>query len=163
MIYSKTAEYAIRALTYISSKPAGSFVGVREISRQTGLPYAYIAKIFQALVRSWILKSCHGRKGGFMLKKNTSGISLMDIVMAVDNRKESPLSKCIMGLERCSDRNPCPLHPIWRSASEKMMAQLKASTVLDIENISKRFPQGKRNRQVLSPRMRGIFYRGNSK
>ena len=71
MIYSKTCEYAIRALAYLAEKKEKSFRMIPEISAKTGVPKFYIAKIFQSLVRSNILASQRGPTGGFSFKKKS--------------------------------------------------------------------------------------------
>ena len=157
MIYSKTTEYAIRALTYMALKPDGACVGAREISREAAVPYAYIAKTFQVLVSSGILQSRKGPSGGFLFARKPSKIYLIDVMNALDDSKQSPLSKCVMGLERCGDANPCPLHFIWLATTKKITEKLKDNTLLDMTAFISKFPAGPVRRKVLSRRMRNIF------
>jgi len=157
VIYSKTTEYAIRALTYMAMKPEGISVSTREISRETSVPYAYIAKTFQVLAGAGILESRRGPDGGFTFARKPSKIRLIDIMKALDDAKQSPLSKCVMGLELCGEVNPCPLHSIWSTTTKKITEQLKKNTLLDMVGHIGRFPSGPRSRQVLSRRMRKVF------
>lgn len=157
MIYSKTTEYAIRALTYMAMRTEETSVSTREISRETSVPYAYIAKTFQALVASGILESRRGPDGGFSFAKNPSEIRIIDIMKALDDAKQSPLSKCVMGLDRCGEVNPCPLHYIWSATTKKITEELTKNTLLDMAGFIGKFPPGPRRRQVLSRRMRNIF------
>lgn len=162
MIYSKTTEYAIRALSYISSKERGVSIGAREVSRSAGIPGAYTAKIFQALARSGILESSRGRGGGFMLKGSPAEISLWDILSAVDNLQASALSECLMGLNHCDHQNPCPLHHIWSKTSKEIVAELRRNNLLDAVNLIGLFPTGKRKRHLLSRKVRSVFRQGKS-
>ncbi len=157
MIYSRTAEYAIRALAYIASKPGATPAGAREISRETRAPEAYTAKILRSLARSGILASSHGRVGGFMLRRDPSKVSLMEVIDAVDNPKKSQLTGCVMGLKVCGSANPCPLHAIWTLAKERMMKKLKTTFLTDIKDIVELFPPGKMNRNILSKEVHGVF------
>ena len=127
MIYSKTCEYAIRALAYLA-KRGPAFSMIPEISRKTGVPQPYIAKIFQGLVRTGILESQRGPSGGFVFKRRPETVSLLEIVEAIDDL--SPLTEeCVMGLDRCSRANACPLHFVWSKAKENILETLRGATL----------------------------------
>ncbi len=70
MIYSKTCEYAIRALAYMADHRDEEMCMIPRISEDTGVPQAYIAKIFQGLVRHGILSSRRGPAGGFSFSRD---------------------------------------------------------------------------------------------
>ncbi len=156
MIYSKTSEYAIRALTYFASHPEKARVTVTEVSRSLRLPEAYVGKVFRCLARSRILRSWKGPHGGFSLLVPVRELSLVRVVSAVDEPKSSPFSNCVMGLDRCDDRNPCPLHPVWSEAKSDLLAALTRSTVADIADLTG-FGRGRRRWSALSKRMKRLF------
>ncbi len=157
MIYSRTCEYAIRALIYFADHPDQSSATVKEVSHESGIPQSYVAKIFQCLARSGVLKSQRGPKGGYSLLVPVSKLSLLKIVHSLDDLTNSPFSNCVMGLEKCNDKNPCPLHPIWSKAKEAMLDKLAASTLSDVAALGDKFRWGKQRRVTLSKRMREIF------
>lgn len=130
MIYSKTCEYALRALAYLASRGQGSYVMVSEISGKTKVPEPYIAKIFQGLVRKGLLLSRRGPAGGFALAGSPGKISLYEVVQAVDDKVV--FGNCIMGLGECSDAAACPLHTAWSGLKSKMLGRLKRTTVLEL-------------------------------
>jgi Rrf2 family protein len=155
MIYSKTCEYAIRALSYLASKNGQGFAMIPEISRETGVPKPYIAKIFQCLVRTGILESQRGPSGGFVFKRRPETVSLLEIVEAIDD--VSPLMReCVMGLDRCSARNACPLHFAWSKAKENILETLKNATLKPMtKKITKlRFRKLKRSRLQMTLALR---------
>lgn len=128
MIYSKTCEYALRALAYLAPKEKGLLTMIPEVSQKTGAPAPYIAKIFQALVRSGILESQRGPSGGFAFKRPPETISLFEIIRTIDD--VSPLvSQCVMGLDACSSANACPLHFVWARTKESILETLKRTTL----------------------------------
>lgn len=157
MIYSKTCEYAIRALIYFSNHPDADLVTVGVVSKDCGVPVTYVAKIFQCLVKSRILGSQRGPRGGYSLLIPASKLTLLDIVQSLDDLTKSPFSNCIMGFDKCNDTNPCPLHPIWAKTKEKMLIKLRSSTIADMAALGRRFRLGRQRRHVLSKRMRSIF------
>lgn len=158
MIYSKTTEYAIRALAYMATQPKGSAVNAREVSRETSVPFAYISKTLLALARAGLLESRRGPGGGFTLGKAPSKIHLMDVMKALEDPGQPPFSQCVMGLKFCDSKNPCPLHPIWAAASRKITRQLEKSSLLDMAGLIGKFSTGAPKRQrVLSRGMRNVF------
>lgn len=108
-IFSKTCEYAIRAVFYIAHKTeSGGRVGIKEIAAGIDSPELYLAKILQDLSRKGIISSFKGPNGGFYLDKDALKKPLSDIVEAVDG--SALFSGCGLGLKQCSEINPCPLH-----------------------------------------------------
>ncbi|MDP3980541.1 MAG: Rrf2 family transcriptional regulator [Chlamydiota bacterium] len=158
MIYSRTSEYAIRALSYIASKQNKSRATVEEISLNTKVPMAYIAKIFQCLVKAKILRSYRGPNGGYALISDPHQLSLMKIIQALDDARQSPLSHCIMGFAFCSSEKPCPVHDIWATAKEKICNKLSESTVLDMVKLNGQFRSHGQKRIKLSKNMRDVFH-----
>ena len=59
------------------------------------------------------------------------------VVQALDDLSKSPFSNCVMGLDKCNDKNPCPLHPVWVAAKDQMLSQLSTSTIPDIVKIGR--------------------------
>lgn len=108
-MFSKTCEYAIRAMIFIAQKTKhGSRVGIREIAGGIDSPEHFIAKILQELGRKKLVESVKGPNGGFYLDAKGRKVSLADIVKAVDG--DNIFSACGLGLKQCSDKYPCPLH-----------------------------------------------------
>jgi Rrf2 family protein len=157
VIYSKTCEYAIRSLIFFAEHPEKKSATVKEVSKETGVPQAYVAKIFQCLVRSRILYSQRGSRGGYAPFIPASKLTLLKVVESLDDVSKSPFSNCIMGLQKCNNINPCPLHDIWAKAKEQMMKKLSSSTILDVSKLGDKFRQGKQRRHFLSKHMRSIF------
>lgn len=152
MIYSRTTEYAIRALSHVASE--NKLMGIQKISRRIGVPPAYVSKIFQGLVHSGILHSRRGAKGGYYLRKKPSHLKLKTIIRAIDDPSQSPFVGCMMGFSQCGTRNPCPLHYSMEKFKKTMKEKLNEITLLDIMNrINCNKPKG-REKDVLSKQMR---------
>lgn len=130
MIYSKTCEYAIRALLYLSQRPKGEFAMTKEISAQTGVPSAYLSKIFRDLTHHGILRSRRGAAGGVALAVDPAVLSLYRIVSVIDD--PARLKVCVMGLDQCSEQNACPLHAVWAPAKVRMIEKMQNCTLSSI-------------------------------
>lgn len=130
MLYSGACEHAIRALTYLAQQNAAAFVRLRDVASAEDIPYPFLAKIFQQLVRAGLLRSARGRKGGYALAEPASHIALYDIKEAIDGTED--LEECASGLDRCSDEMPCPLHDTFKPLRERIKAYLKATSLEDM-------------------------------
>ena len=82
-MFSKTCEYAIRALIYIAQKAKnGEKVGIKDIAVGIDSPEYFIAKILQELSRKGYVQSVKGPNGGFYMSKENLEMSLAEIVRA---------------------------------------------------------------------------------
>jgi len=131
VIYSKTCEYALRALVYLAQKKTEGLTRIPEISRESGVPGPYVAKIFRDLVGQNILESRKGPLGGFRFKQDPGKISLKRVIDAVDDGMK--MNACAMGLDVCSSANACPLHTVWTDAKNKIMILLEKETLLSVK------------------------------
>lgn len=129
MIYSKTCEYGIRALTYLARHP-GTLCMAKEISLREGIPHHFLSKILQNLARDGVLESTKGPGGGFQLAKPSNEITLLDIKEAIDGLDD--LHECAVGLEACNDRVPCPLHDTFRPLRERIERYLEGTHLAEM-------------------------------
>jgi len=131
LIYSKTCEYAIRALLFLAAQKKGEYVSAVKVSRETGVPGPYLAKIFQELSRAKIIDSRRGVAGGAMLAKDPEKISLRLVMETIDDPEH--LRGCVMGLDRCSDTNACPLHAVWSVSKQKILDEMEKCNLMSIK------------------------------
>ncbi|GGH04507.1 hypothetical protein GCM10007415_46040 [Parapedobacter pyrenivorans] len=123
-MFSKTCEYAIRAMIFIAQRSKkGEKAGIKEISKEIDSPEAFIAKILQDLGRRGLVLSTKGPNGGFYLDDKLLDGSLAAIVKAVDGEKI--FSGCGLGLKQCSEVHPCPIHTEFKSIRESMKRMLE--------------------------------------
>ena len=130
MIYSRSAEYAIRAFVNLAQAPPGTYVMVKQIAAAEGIPTHFLAKILQQLARKGLLRSSKGPTGGFTLRVPSDDIRMLDIVEALDGTEE--YQKCAAGLAECSDEMPCPMHDSWKALRSRIMDYLGRNTIQDL-------------------------------
>src|SRR6266853_97622 len=130
MIYSRSAEYAIRAFVHLAQVQEGKYAMVKNIAEQEGIPAHFLAKILQQLARKGLLRSSKGPTGGFALRVEPSEIRLLDIVEALDGL--APYQQCASGLSECSDEMPCSMHDSWIALRSRIMDYLGKNTIADL-------------------------------
>ncbi|MFQ6677004.1 MAG: RrF2 family transcriptional regulator [Fidelibacterota bacterium] len=131
MLYSKSAEYAIQAMIYLAEKNTDKPIMISKIAEEYGIPYQFLAKIMQILVKQRLIVATRGRKGGINLAKDSKDIFLHQIVYAVDGPPPDK-DQCVIGLDRCSDEVPCPLHDQWKPIRKQIREMLTSEPLDDL-------------------------------
>lgn len=127
-IFSKTCEYAIRAVFYIAQKSGpGDKIGIKDIALGIDSPELYLGKILQDLSRKGLICSAKGPNGGFFLTIDMLSLPLIEIVRAIDG--DSLFMGCGLGLKQCSEINPCPLHHKFKGIRNKIIIMLNNTTI----------------------------------
>jgi Rrf2 family protein len=130
MIYSRSAEYAIRAFTHLAEIPPGEHAMAKDIAAEAEIPSYFLAKILQDLARKGHLRSSKGPTGGFALRQPAEEISLLTIVEAVDGRER--FQRCASGLAECNDQMHCGMHDSWKALRSRIMDYLEHTSVADL-------------------------------
>ncbi|HUH19927.1 Rrf2 family transcriptional regulator [Albibacterium sp.] len=134
-MFSKTCEYGIRAMIFISQKSSeGVKVGVKEVSSGIDSPVHFIAKILQDLGRKNLVQSFKGPNGGFFIEKD-SEVTLADIVIAIDGDKL--FKNCGLGLGYCSEERPCPIHHDFKKIRNDITIMLHTSKLSEFSQLLK--------------------------
>ena len=127
-MFSKACEYSIKAVIFIATHSAERRrLRLKEIAQAIGSPEAFTAKILQQLVRKRVLTSVKGPGGGFCLNEDAWEIGLYQIAEAVDG--DGFFTDCVMGLKKCSDEAPCPLHKKFKPIRDHIKGVLMTTTI----------------------------------
>ena len=131
-MFSKACEYGIKAAIFIATKSyEGTRVSPKEISVEIDSPQAFTAKILQALVKHNIVNSVKGAYGGFEIdKKNIINVKLSQIVNAIDG--DSIYSGCGLGLEKCDENHPCPVHEKFKGVRDELKHMLEKTNLEEL-------------------------------
>ncbi len=130
MIYSRSAEYAIRAFVYLAQVPEGKYAMVKNIAEESEIPTHFLAKILQQLARKGFLRSSKGPTGGFALRKSPDDITLLELVDAIDGLAE--YERCPSGMTECNDEAPCGMHESWKELRSRIIGYLEGTTISDV-------------------------------
>ncbi len=131
-MFSKTCEYAIRALIFIAQRSRdGHKVGIREVAEGINSSEFFIAKILHDLTKKELVQSQKGPSGGFYLNKQAFKTSIAEIVIAIDGNHI--FSGCGLGLDQCSEKQPCPIHFKFKQLRKDLFQMLKSTRIGDFK------------------------------
>jgi Rrf2 family transcriptional regulator, nitric oxide-sensitive transcriptional repressor len=121
---SKTAEYALRAVTFLA-RGENEVFSAEVIAERTKVPRRYVHKVLQDLVTGGVLISRPGPRGGYGLDVSAKVLTILDVVNAV-----APIERirhCPLGL--VSHTSLCPLHKELDQAFEATEAAFRSVTI----------------------------------
>jgi len=130
---SQKCKYAIRTVLYLSiegnkSSPKGG----KDISTALKIPEAYTGKILQELARKNIITSVKGPGGGFYLSEENLNSPVINVIETIDGL--SLFESCGLGLSKCSNDHPCPIHNDFKVAREHLKKVFINKSVQELAN-----------------------------
>ncbi|MEI6471009.1 MAG: Rrf2 family transcriptional regulator [Holophagaceae bacterium] len=127
-IFHTPTRYALQVLVRLPS--GGTYHQARCLAAELDLPGPYLAKILQTLSHAGILESQRGPTGGFRLNRAPVGITLKEIVVAMEGLE--PYGDCLLGHHAGQDECHCPIRPAWGVLQHLLTAFLATTTLQDI-------------------------------
>jgi len=130
MRMTKACEYGLQGVLYLAMQPEGKTTFLAEISQARTIPYSFLGKIFQNLIRAGIVKSMRGIHGGFTLAREARAITMKDVVEAVEGNIS--FSNCSGDENGCERVSCCSMATSWRQAQQKAMHVLENVTFKEL-------------------------------
>lgn len=139
MMFSTRAEYGVRVMVALASEEARSGPSsLAHIAEANGLPFAYLEHLAARLKKAELIESRRGPRGGYLLAKPASEISMADIVQALEG-DIAPI-ECIAsssdGEVVCTREGeadePCPTKLLWTRVRGSIVNTLTEMTLADL-------------------------------
>ncbi|RYY66240.1 MAG: Rrf2 family transcriptional regulator [Chitinophagaceae bacterium] len=125
---STSCKYALRAAVFLAAHSRqGARAGIRAVSEEIGANEHTTAKILQLLAREGLIESAKGPNGGFSIPPGGKELFLIDIVRVVDGT--GLFTECGLGLQKCSDKKPCPIHFSYQAVRGQLHQEFCTRTV----------------------------------
>lgn len=123
-------DYALRALVYVGTQPAGP-VPAATIARAYGISADHVAKATKALTREGFLRATRGNGGGVELAKPASAIRIGAVVRIFEN--DEHLVDCHGEVSTpCRIAPSCALRRAFEKAQDAFFAELDRYTLADV-------------------------------
>lgn len=129
MLVTRETDYAVRTVLYLARERDRN-ANATEIAQVMHIPKSFLAKILQRLVRHHILQSMRGVKGGFMLAKKPSEITLLAVMEAIQG--PAGINVCAIDSRRCRMSSTCAVHPVWVDIRKEVERRLKKQTIANL-------------------------------
>jgi Rrf2 family protein len=123
MQITRQADYALRAMLFLSRKEPNEKTATSQIAEQQRIPPSFLAKIISQLSIAGLLHTSRGARGGVSLAREPKEISLLDVVEAIDG--PILLNECVGDASTCTFEEDCPLHDIWKDAQVQLVDRLR--------------------------------------
>jgi len=130
MKLSTKGRYGVRLMIELALHEGNELVTLREISKQQEISQKYLWSLITPLLKAGLIRSERGARGGYMLAKPASKITLRDIVVEV----EGPLSivECVRNPSVCHRNALCVARDVWADVSAKIEDVLVSITLQDV-------------------------------
>jgi Rrf2 family transcriptional regulator, iron-sulfur cluster assembly transcription factor len=128
-MFSKATEYALRATIYIAQVGTEeNKIGIDKISKAIDSPRSFTAKILQALKKdNKIIHSVSGPNGGFYMTERSKKLPVRAILEMMG--EDAVLEKCVLGLKKCSEVTPCPMHQQYKIIKQQIIRLFENKTI----------------------------------
>ena len=131
-------EYGLRCLLQLARVPQHQVVRVRDIAAKEGLSNAYVEKLLRLLSRSGLVHSIRGVKGGYVLNRPSSAVTLGEVVRALGTVQTTDhICHQFTGLEAtCVHFSDCGIRSVWSGLTtyiQNFLDQTALSSLLESE------------------------------
>lgn len=128
--FSKKLLYAIEAVVDIAYNSGGEPVQIREVTGRQGVPQRYLEQVMQRLVKAGILKGIRGPRGGYLLARERSKISVGDVARVVMDLNET--SSELPGDVAQGPIGQAVIRPLWSEFQSEILVLMDGVTVEDL-------------------------------
>ncbi|HEX8062309.1 MAG TPA: Rrf2 family transcriptional regulator [Allosphingosinicella sp.] len=124
MRLTSLADYAVVVMAAAARHEAGARLSAGLLAEETGVPVPTAQKVMGRLASAGLLVSARGAGGGFRLARPAGGISLADIIEAVEG--PIAMTNCIQGsIHDCALEGSCRVKPHLNAANDAVRGALQ--------------------------------------
>ncbi len=106
-VLRRNTDYALRAVVNLAGRYGGEPVSTRDLAKSEDVPYQLACKLLQKLHQAGLVDSAMGPQGGFYLSRAPGGISVLEVVEAIQG--PISLNRCVLGVGACPREGNCTI------------------------------------------------------
>ena len=129
MQVTRQADYAMRAIYYLSTLGPNQRAATSQIAKEQHIPPSFLAKIISQLSVAGLLHTARGARGGVTLAHRPEEITMLDVVEAIDGPIN--LNDCVVDSHGCGFDKECPMRTLWCEIQDTLVSRLKGTTFAD--------------------------------
>jgi Rrf2 family transcriptional regulator, cysteine metabolism repressor len=127
------SSYALHAVVFMARQKTDAPIASDKIARALDMPDRFLLKVLRPLVEANLLKSIKGPKGGYLLARPTTEISVLAIVEQVDGAINGKLPKTKMPAHSLDHK----LRDICAESADAIRATLEKFHISDLVSAKK--------------------------
>ncbi len=127
MRFTKKSDYALRLMETLGKAETERLIPIKSICESTNMTVKFMQSIVTDLVKSELVLTKSGPKGGIRLNRDPSQINVLEIIEAV----EGPINlmDCLEHPTQCGEYKSCSIITVMYSAQKAFVDNLKTWTL----------------------------------
>lgn len=132
-------EWALHCCSILSGIEPGETLATKTLAEFHGVPKEYLSKALQALAQAGLVVGTLGPTGGYRLARPAREITFLDIVEAIEGRKNTFRCEEIRGNNPCiktkaeKPKGVCAVARVMYKADEAWRKELRSFTLEDLK------------------------------
>jgi Rrf2 family protein len=137
MVLRNQVEWVLHCCSILSGMPPERFIATKALAEFHGVPKEYLSKALQALAQAGLVETSLGPTGGYRLAKPPKDISFLDIVEAVEGKRNTFECTEIRRNNPCLGKSekpsgPCAVAKAMYRADEAWRRELASTSLADL-------------------------------
>lgn len=137
---STKGRYALRFLVNLSRLGKDGQASLKEIAEKEEISIKYLERIAHDLSASGIIQGSQGKGGGYKLVKDSSNLTMWEILSAVDEDL-SPVACLKCGESTCNRKDKCLTLPMWEDYGKMTKDYFSSITLSSLADSTFRNPK----------------------
>lgn len=135
---TKKAKYALNALVYLAKRQeehAGVPITAAQIAKDNKMPSKFLEGILSDLKRVSILRSIHGKGGGYLLQKEPHEIPMVEVIRMFDGAVgliPCATHQFFQPCAECRDVETCKIRWTFKELRDITVDFMKDKTIADL-------------------------------
>lgn len=122
----KLADYGTMIMTILAAEPDRLYPA-HELAERTHVAAPTVAKLLKLLTKAALVESLRGAHGGYKLARAPAGITVADVIAAIDG--PIALTQCAQHKGGCAIESHCGVRTNWRLINQTVRRALEAVTL----------------------------------
>ena len=123
-------DYGLRAMLDMAAYYGQGPIESSDIASRQHIPEQYLDQILMVLRKEGLVKSVRGPKGGHMLAKSPSQITMAEVMQALEGYV--PPMECLPNPDFCKLSPGCALREVWQKIDEMTQILLNSTTIEEL-------------------------------
>ena len=130
MRLSTRARYGVRFLMELAACDTGCAITLKTVAGRQAISEKYLWQVADPLKKAGLVRTVTGPGGGYTLARNPAGITLLDILCALEG--DQALVACTHTPSPCPRGPHCATRALWRDVDKRIADVLRDYTLQEL-------------------------------